>query len=148
VAKGTYKIEKQRIAALLQKFGGKRLTDISADDLSAYQLVRIEQVSPRTCNLELKVVRQLLKKARLWKRLADDCKPLKENRRGPGRALTPEEETRLFECAQKSPYLSAAFYAGIVAANTTMRGCELKGLQLRGLGESHGSHPAGQYEDG
>jgi integrase len=64
-------------------------------------------------------------------RLADDYKPLKENSHGPGRALTPEEERKLFECAQKSPYLSAAFYAGIVAANTKMRGCELKGLQLR-----------------
>src|SRR5262249_54061592 len=88
---------------------------------------------PRTCNLELKVVRQLLKTARLWSRLADDYKALKEPAKGPGRALTPEEETRLFECAQKSPYLSAAFYAGIVAANTTMRGCELKGLQLRDI---------------
>jgi len=56
---------------------------------------------------------------------------LKEDTTGPGRALTPEEENRLFECAQKSPYLSAAFYAGIVTANTTMRGCELRGLQLR-----------------
>src|SRR6516162_709279 len=64
-------------------------------------------------------------------RLADDYKPLKENSQGPGRALLPEEEKRLFECAQTSLYLSAAFFAGIVAANTTMRGCELKGLQLR-----------------
>jgi len=63
--------------------------------------------------------------------LTDHYKPLRENGKGPGRALTPEQEAKLFECAQKSLYLSAAFYAGIVAANTTMRGCELKGLQLR-----------------
>jgi integrase len=94
---------------------------------------RMEEVSPRTCNLELKVVRQLLKTARLWSRLADDIKPLRENSKGPGRALSPEQETKLFDCAQKSLYLSAAFYAGIMAANTTMRGCELKGLQLRDL---------------
>jgi integrase len=131
VAKGTYKIEKQRLAPLKQRFGHMKLMSITAEHLRAYQLVRIEQVSARTCNLELKVVRQLLKTARLWSRLADDYKPLKENSQGPGRALLPEEEKRLFECAQKSLYLSAAFYAGIVAANTTMRGCELKGLQLR-----------------
>jgi integrase len=131
VAKGTYKIEKQRLAPLIQKFGNLKLVQITAQHLRSYQLVRIEQVSPRTCNLELKVVRQLLKTARLWLRLADDYKPLKENGKGPGRALTPEQEAKLFECAQKSLYLSAAFYAGIVAANTTMRGCELKGLQLR-----------------
>jgi len=72
-----------------------------------------------------------MRTARLWSRIVDDYKPLKENKRGPGRALTPEQEKKLFECAQKSPYLSAAYYAAIVAANTTMRGCELKGLQLR-----------------
>ena len=131
VAKGTYKIEKQRLAPLTQKLGTLRLVDITAQHLRAYQLVRIEKVSPRTCNLELKVVRQLLKTARLWSRLADDYKPLRENSKGPGRALTPEQETKLFESAQKSLYLSAAFYAGLVAANTTLRGCELKGLQLR-----------------
>jgi integrase len=130
VAKGTYKIEKQRLAPLAEKLGNLRLIDITSQHLRAYQLTRIEQVSPRTCNLELKVVRQLLKTARLWSRLADDIKPLKENSKGPGRALTPEQESKLFDCAQKSLYLSAAFYAGIVAANTTMRGCELKGLQL------------------
>src|SRR5215831_12498890 len=131
VAKGTYKIEKQRLVPLVQKFGNLKLVQITVQHLRSYQLVRIEQVSPRTCNLELKVVRQLLKTARLWSRLAEDYKPLKEPTQGPGRALTPEQEARLFECAQKSLYVSAAFYAGIVAANTTMRGCELKGLQLR-----------------
>lgn len=131
VAKGTYKIEKQRLAPLVQKLGNLRLIDITSQHLRSYQLVRIDQVSPRTCNLELKVVRQLLKTARLWSRLADDYKALKENSRGPGRALTTEQENNLFACAQKSLYLSAAFYAGLVAANTTMRGCELKGLQLR-----------------
>jgi integrase len=131
VATGTYKIEKQRLVPLKQKLGRLRLLDITPEHLRTYQLVRIEKVSPRTCNLELKVVRQLFKTARLWSRLADDYKPLRENSKGPGRALTPEKENKLFECAQKSLYLSAAFYAGIVAANTTMRGCELKGLQLR-----------------
>ncbi len=131
VAGGTYKIEKERLTPLVQKLGNLRLIDITPQHLRAYQLVRIEQVSPRTCNLELKVVRQLLKTARLWSRLADDVKPLKENSKGPGRALTQEEESRLFAYAQKSTYLSASFFAGIVAANTTMRGCELKGLRLR-----------------
>ena len=76
-------------------------------------------------------MRHILRSCRHWSRLAGDYKALREDTKGPGRALTPEEESRLFEYAEKSPYLSAAFYAGIVAANTTMRGCELKGLQLR-----------------
>jgi integrase len=67
----------------------------------------------------------------VWSRIADDYKPLKENTKGPGRALTEEQEKKLFECAHKSVYWSAAYYAAVVAANTTMRGCELKGLQLQ-----------------
>jgi len=131
VAKNTVRIDKERLKPLKAKFAAKKLCDITAQDLRAYQLIRIERVSPRTVNLELKVMRQLLRTARLWFRLADDYETLKEDTKGPGRALTPEQEAKLFECAQKSLYLSAAFYAGIVAANTTMRGCELKGLQLR-----------------
>jgi integrase len=131
VARNTYRIDKERLKPLKQRFSGKKLCDIKAQDLRAYQLVRIETVSPRTVNLELKVMRQLLRSCRLWAPLADDYRALKENRRGPGRALSPEEEQNLFTIAQKSLYWSAAYYAGIVAANTTMRGCELKGLQLR-----------------
>src|SRR5262249_42312451 len=116
VAPNTYRIDKERLKPLQQKFGGKKLCAITAQDLRAYQLIRIEKVSPRTVNLELKVMRQLLRTARLWSKLADDYEHLRENSTGPGRALTPEEENRLFECAQKSLYLSAAFYAGIVAA--------------------------------
>src|SRR5262249_20732981 len=118
VAPNTYRIDKERLKPLQEKFGAKKLWDITAKDLRAYQLIRIEKVSPRTVNLELKVMRQLLRTARLWSKLADDYAHLKENTIGPGRALTPEEENKLFECAQKSLYLSAAFYAGIVAANT------------------------------
>ena len=123
----------ERLKPIKAKFGTKKLCDITSQNLRAYQLIRIEKVSPRTVNLELKVVRQLLRTARLWSKLADDYESLKEDTKGPGRALTPEQETKLFECAQKSPYLSPAFYAGIVAANTTMRGCELKGLRLKNV---------------
>jgi integrase len=104
--------------------------DITPEDISGYQLARLDKVSPRTVNLEVKVLRHVLRTARLWARLSDDYKPLKENRRGPGRALSPEQEQRLFSAAQKSLYWSAAYYAAIVAANTTMRGCELKALRL------------------
>ncbi len=47
-----------------------------------------------------------------------------------GRALTPDEEKRLFEVASHNPDWVAAYYAALVAANTTMRGCELRGLRM------------------
>ena len=46
---------------------------------------RTTKVSPRTVNLETKVLRMILRRARLWARIADDFKSLREDKRGPGR---------------------------------------------------------------
>ena len=109
VAPNTYRIDKERLKPLQEKFGAKKLCQITAQDLRAYQLVRIEKVGSGTVNLELKVLRQLLQTARCWSQLADDYKPLKENHQGPGKALTSEEETRLFKIAMADPNASAAY---------------------------------------
>jgi hypothetical protein len=63
----------------------------------AYQTKRAAKVSPRTVNLETKVLRLILRRARLWARIADDFKSLREDKRGPGRALSTEQERKLFE---------------------------------------------------
>jgi integrase len=84
-------------------------------------------------NLETKVLRQILKAAKVWGTLADDFKPLKEDRRGPGRALDDSQEKLLFDTARSKPGWDAAFYAAMVAANTTMRGCEIKSLRIADL---------------
>jgi integrase len=131
VAANTYRIDRERLKPLEDKFSGKKLCDITAQDLRAYQLIRIEKVSPRTVNLEMKVLRHLLRTARCWSRLADDYKSLREERGGPGRALTDEEESNLFKIAMNDPNASSAYFAAIAAANTSMRGCELKGLRLK-----------------
>jgi integrase len=81
-------------------------------------------------NLETKVLRLLLTEAHLWSRFEGHFKPLRENRKGPGRALTPEEHERLFKIVMNDPTASSSYFAAIVAAETTMRGCELKGLRL------------------
>jgi integrase len=133
VAANTYRIDRERLKPLEEKFGGKILCEITAQDLRAYQLVRIEKVSPRTVNLEMKVLRHLLRTARCWSRLADDYKSLREERQGPGRALTDDEESNLFKIAMNDPNASAAYFAAIAAANTSMRGCELKGLRLKDI---------------
>jgi integrase len=80
--------------------------------------------------MELKIVRQILKQAKLWRRVEDDVRPLRERSRGPGRALTADEEKRLWETARSRTDWTVAYLAGMVAANTTMRSCEIKGLRL------------------
>src|SRR5262249_22466893 len=130
VAPLTARIDRERLVPLLQALGNHRLTHVTAADISGYQLQRIAKVSPRTVNLETKVLRMILRSAKVWSHLADDYKPLREDRRGPGRALSPEEERNLFDVASSNPNWSVAYYAALLAANTTARGCEIRGLHL------------------
>ena len=69
-----------------------------------------------------------MKRARLWARVADDIKPLKEPST-IGRALTEEEKQRLLKTAVMRPEWETAYLAAILCLNTTARGCELKALQ-------------------
>jgi integrase len=123
IAPKTHRIDRERLAALRLEFGGRRLCDVTSDLVRAYQMKRAAKVSPRTVNLETKVLRMILRRAKLWARIADD-------KRGPGRALSPEQERTLFEVAASKPGWTVAYYAALLASNTTARGCELKGLQI------------------
>ena len=133
VAPKTHRIDRERSAALKLEFSGRRLCDITSDMVRAYQMKRTAKVSPRTVNLETKVLRMILRRAKVWARIADDYKGMPENKKGPGRALSPEHEHRLFEIAASKPGWAVAYYASLLAANTTARGCEIKGLQLRDI---------------
>ena len=80
---------------------------------------------------QLVVLRQILKRHKLWARIADDYTRMPENTQGPGRALADEEEKRLFSTARSNPRWQAAYYASLLASNTTARSCELRGLRLQ-----------------
>jgi integrase len=131
VAPKTHRIERERMKPLLTTLGGIRLCDITADTVRAYQTKRAREVSPRTVNLETKVLRMILRTGKLWSRITDDFKPLQENKQGPGRALTEEQEKCLFQTAGTKPEWSVAYHAALLAANTTARGGEIKGLRLK-----------------
>jgi integrase len=130
VAPKTYRIDRERLVSLKASFTGRRLCDITTDMVRAFQSKRATKVSPRTVNLETKVVRMILRRGRLWARIADEFRPLPENKRGPGRALSPEQERKLFEVASSRPGWTVAYYAALLANNTTARGGELKGLRI------------------
>jgi integrase len=133
LAENTRRIERERMKPLLAAFRGRRLNTFTIDDVKAYQRVRGKAVGSRTINLETKLLRMILKEARCWAPLSEDYKKLREDTRGPGIALSPEQERHLFETAGLNPAWDAAYFAGLLAVNTTMRGGELKGLRLRDL---------------
>lgn len=133
LAENTIRLERERSGPLLKHFSGRRVSEIDAAAIRSYQTARAKRVSSRTVNLECKVLRYVLRAAKTWGSISDDFKPLREDRRGPGRAIEDGQERLLFDTARSRPGWDVALYAGMVAANTSARGCEIKGLQLRDL---------------
>jgi integrase len=130
VGKSTREISRFRLKHLVRFFRGCRLCEITAQDIRRYQKERAAQVKNSTVNLETRILRYILKSAKLWSRLADDFENLTVEK-FEARVLTPAEEKRLFDLAAKNRAWYVAYQAAIFANNTTVRGCEIRGLQLR-----------------
>jgi integrase len=128
LAPSTYVKEEQLLVKLREFFQVIRLNRISSEQVLAYREWRSNQgVGPAIVNMEIGVLRRILKRAKRWHLVADDVKPLREPRT-IGRAMTPEQKQKLLETAAQKPEWETAYCAAILALNTTMRGCELKGL--------------------
>jgi len=89
-------------------------------------------VGPAIINMEVGVIRRMLKRARRWHLVGGDLRPLKEPR-SIGRALTYDEKLRLLRTAGWNEDWHRAQAAMSLALCTTMRGCEIKRLQWRDL---------------
>ncbi len=146
----SYARNRWRRQPLVTFFGNKLLSEITAQDLYAYQQWRSRtgfatkrnaqgeyetlqvpaETQADTVNHELNVVQQLLKRAGLWNKIADLYEPLPVPRREVGKALTPEEERILFETASSKPRWRVAYLAALVTAHTTIGPAELRGLRL------------------
>jgi integrase len=121
--------EKQLLVQLRAYFKHEALKAVTVKRITDYRTWRAEQkVGPATLNAELGILRRILKRAKLWARVADDIRPLKEPST-IGRAITEEEKQRLLKTAVMRPEWETAYLAAVLCLNTTARGCELKGLQ-------------------
>ncbi len=129
LAKSSITKETQLLVKLKEFFGPTRLNKITAEQVLNYREWRAAQdCGPAIINMETGVLRRVLKRGKLWHSMADDLKPLKEPAT-IGRALSPAEKTALLEAAALKPEWETAFFAAQIALNTTMRGCEIKGLR-------------------
>ena len=128
IAPATERSYKLAISQLTKHFGRQLLCDICGDDLAAYQTRRKrEEVSNRTVNLELGVLRSILRRYRMWEAIAPDVDFLKESP-SPGRALSADEETRLLEASSKSRCRSL-YPVVMLALNSGMRATEIRNLK-------------------
>jgi len=123
------KKERQLLVNPRRFFGAKALNRVDSENLLSYRESRAKNdLKPSYINMEMGVIRRVLKRARRWHILADEIRPLRE-RRNFGRALFPEEKANLLRIAAFRPEWQTAMHAAILALNTTMRGCEIKGLR-------------------
>jgi len=126
VAASTRTIGRVSIMHLTPTFGEKLLCDITAKGMEAYQQARLrEGAQGRTVNIEVQVLRQILKASKCWQHLEGEIHSLKE-RKGIGRALTPEDESLLL--ARCGTADSACYAATVLALNTAMRKDEIRRL--------------------
>jgi integrase len=128
-AEKTCRTDRERSQALRNAFGGLPLKKITAKRILAYQMTRNDAgVSGRTINLEVGLLRRILKKNKQWSRIADDVQMLPELPK-EARVLTQEQKQELLEIARTGAEWQVAYCASILALNTTCRSCELRGLR-------------------
>jgi len=129
----TIRTEGERLRAVAKVLGKTRLSQITVAAVLAYiRRRKAESIANATVNREIDIIRGVLKKAKLWRPFADDVKNLKVEH-NIGRALEDHEKQLLLARAYSRPDWEAAFCAAVITLNTTMRGVELKNIQLRDL---------------
>lgn len=127
-------IAKEKQLAVQPKafFTATALHLIRSEHLQQYTEWRSKTAGPAIIGMELGLIRRLMKRARLWHNLVDDV-VIPRPPETLGRALTPDQKQALLETAACKPQWQTAYYAAVLALNTTMRGCEIKGLQWQDI---------------
>jgi integrase len=127
LAERTYEIYEVAIRChLTPGLGTCLLCDIGADTIASYQARRKgANASARTLNKELQVLRQILKRYKLWADIQGDVKFEREHC-DIGQALTRTDEKKLLEACASNPLLNAVV---TVALNTALRKNELRTLR-------------------
>jgi integrase len=133
LGESSQKKERQLLVKPREFFQLKCLSKITAEDVLRFREWRSERgVGPAVINMEVGVIRRMLKRARRWHLLGADIRPLKEPC-SIGRALSYDEKLRLLRIAGQNEEWQRAEAAMSLALCTTMRGCEIKQLQWRDM---------------
>jgi hypothetical protein len=148
IAENTQSSEPYRLQHFRFVLGNKRLREITNRDLDDYVTARLAGyhfvnkqakrekrpgVGAWSINKEILLWSLILKKAKLWRRLEDDYRPLKTKASDIGRALSRDQLRHLAAVASKRKDWEAAFYGSVLAVNTGLRGGEIKKLHVHSL---------------
>jgi integrase len=128
----TPELEAERLSIVKGHFKDVRLSAITATAIAKYQSDRRAMgKSNRTTNMDIAALRRVLKHFGRWRALEQHVELLHESPSMIGRALTGEEQKRLFEAAASNAEWAHMHAAALVALNTTMRRVEVTHLQRR-----------------
>ena len=115
----TYKVEERNLRYLKPNFGSLLLIDITAQDVSDFQKVRLKAgAAAKTINLEAGTLRAILVRNRLWAALQPDVTMLRVDDE-VGKALSAEEEAQLISACGASrsrtllPFVQIAVLTGL-----------------------------------
>jgi integrase len=127
LAERTYEIYEVALRCHLKlTLGSLLLCDIDASRIASYQARRkAEKASARTLNKELQVLRQVLKRHKLWANLQGDVKFEREHN-DIGKALSHAEEKNLLGACGSNALLNAVV---TLALNTALRKNEIRILR-------------------
>ena len=115
---------------LKEHFKKLLLQEVKPENISRYQRLRLkEKASPKSVNLEVELLRLILKKHKRWAAIADEVTMLRV-RKDKGRELSDDEIHRLLTAIQASVSRSL-FPAFIVSTHTGLRNKELRWLRWR-----------------
>jgi integrase len=113
---------------LKPEFGALLLCDIDANRIAAYQAHRkVRNASARTLNKELQVLRQILKRYKLWANIQGDVRFERESD-NVGKAITEQEESQLLAACDSNLLLRTVVS---LALNTALRKNEIRTLRWR-----------------
>ena len=126
LAERTYQIYEVAVRCHLNPTLGPRLLcDIGAATIASYQAKRkAADASARTINKELQVLRQILKRHKLWANLQGDVKFEREHC-DIGKALSRQDEKKLLAACASNALLNAVV---TIALNTALRKNEIRTL--------------------
>jgi len=122
--------EQSYLRQLVRVLGKRTLQDIALDDLKRYQRERSKKVQARPINIELAILVAILKEANLWKGNLVHYKRMSESESEVGKALTLKRPRHLEATAAKKDAWLVAYCAEVLAANTGLRGGEIKKLRM------------------
>lgn len=123
---------RQYVDALSERFGKRLVCDITADDIAALQTERLREGKlGRTVNAEVGVLRQILKRHRVWAVIAPEVTFQRENR-DVGKALGHADEERLLD-ALRSSRSPALLPLVVLSVDTGLRPSETRRLRNRNV---------------